>query len=99
MYDSLTTCEGENAKLEFKSMFGKDFETIEDLARITKEGDRLKSKMDILNEPVIVNKNGISFNRAVIIVELSRGITIDTGIKLFQFKEMYDIELEKQTKN
>lgn len=96
MYDSLTNCEGDNAKLEFKAMFHKDFETIEDLSRITKEADRLKSKMDILNEPVTDNKNGITFGRLFIIVEASRGIPIDREIKLFQFKELYDIELEKQ---
>jgi len=96
MYDSLTTCDGENARIEFKAMFGKDFETIEDLERITKEADKLKTKINILTEPVSAKSEGISFNKLVIIIESSRGITIDTDIKLFQFKEMYDIEIEKQ---
>ena len=97
MYDALTTCEAENSKAEFKKMFHKEFETIDDLKLVTDEANRLNDKMKIL-KPDEVKKDGISFSRLILIIEDSRGIPISMETKLFQFKEMYDIEIEKQNK-
>jgi len=92
MYDSLTTCEAENSAKEFKEIFGHDFESVNDLKLLTDEAQRINDKMTILND------KGISFSKLINIVENSRGIPIDRNTKLFQFKEIYDIELEKWNK-
>jgi hypothetical protein len=96
MYDSLTTCVGENAVAEFKEIFGHEFKSIDDLKLLTGEAERVNDKMKILSVPN--KKEGISFSKLINIVEVSRGITIDRNIKLFQFKDMYDTEIEKWNK-
>lgn len=96
MYDSLTTCVGENSVKEFKEMFGHEFGDIDDLKLLTGEAERVNDKMKILS--VSNKKEGISFSKLVNIVEVSRGITIGRNIKLFQFKDMYDTEIEKWNK-
>lgn len=97
MYHSLTTCAGENSAKEFKEIFGHEFKSIDDLKLLTDEAQRINDKMTILNAPKKDDK-GVSFSKLINIVETSRGIPIDRNIKLFQFKEMYDTELEKWNK-
>lgn len=97
MYDSLSTCEAKNSVAEFKEIFGKEFESIDDLKMLTNEAQRINDKMTIMSAPKKTD-NGISFSKLINIVETSRGIPIDRNIKLFQFKEMYDTELEKWNK-
>jgi hypothetical protein len=95
MYDALTSCEAKNSRIEFKNIFHKDFESIEDLKLLTNEANRLNDKMKIFT-PDTIKKDGISFVKLVIMIEDSRGKPIDRKIKLYEFKNMYDIELEKQ---
>jgi len=94
MYDALTNCEAENSKAEFKLMFKKEFETVDDLKLITNEADRLNDKMGMLNMPNY-KKDGLSFSQLVIVVETSRGVNISRDTRLFEFYKMYEIELEK----
>jgi len=96
MYDSFTSCEAENAKTEFKEIFKKDFEGVGDLKLLTDEANRINDKILINNQPK--KESDISFSKLVDIVESSRNVHIDRNIKLFLFKEMYDIELEKWNK-
>lgn len=97
MYDALTSCDAENSKAEFKNIFHKDFETVDDLKLLIDEANRLNDKIKIVS-PIENKKDGISFSKLVIMIEGSRGIPISRETKLFQFKEMYDIEIEKQNK-
>jgi hypothetical protein len=99
MHDALTTCDAENSKAEFKKMFHKEFESVDDLKLIVDKADGFNNKMKIL-KPVEGDdkKEGIPFSRLVIIVEDWRGIPISDKTKLFKFKEMYDREIEKQNK-
>ena len=97
MYDALTSCDAENSKVEFNKIFHKEFESIDDLKLLTDEANRLNDKMKIF-KPVEDKKDGISFSKLILIIEDSRGIPISDNTKLFKFKEMYDIEIEKQNK-
>lgn len=97
MYDALTTCEAENSKAEFKKMFGKDFESLDDLKIVTDKASQLNDKMGMLAN-VKESKDGVSFVKLIIIIEDSRGKPISRSTKLYEFKEMYDIEIEKQGK-
>jgi len=97
MYDSLTTCDAENARAEFKLMFKKEYESTDDLKRITDLAEQLDSKMGGLKKPEQL-KEGISFNKLVIIVETSRGINIDRKTRLYEFYKMYEAEMEKWNK-
>jgi intein-encoded DNA endonuclease-like protein len=78
-------------------MFHKEFESVDDLKLIVDKADGFNNKMKIL-KPVDEKKEGVSFSRLVLIIEDSRGIPISDKTKLFKFKEMYDIEIEKQNK-
>lgn len=95
MYSALTTCEAENSKKEFKTMFGKEFETIDDLKFITETAKQLDDKIKILTPKDEPTKKGLSFVKTVIVVEESRKIPINRKIKLYEFYEMYKTELEK----
>ncbi len=98
MYDSLIYSEtAENAKKEYKLLFGKDYEGVDDLNKLVSEANRLTEKIKLLERPQkeTEDKNSIGFAQLVVIVESSRGIPIDRKIKLFEFKKMYEIELEK----
>jgi hypothetical protein len=97
MYNALTTCEAENSKAEFKNMFNKDFESIDDLNLITAESNRFNDKIEILKplKPLKSTNDGIPFVKLVRIVEISRSINIDREIKLYEFYGMYKTELEK----
>jgi hypothetical protein len=97
MYDALSSCDAVNSRIEFKKIFHKDYEDIEDLKLLTDEATRLNDKMTIVKAPES-KKGGISFVRLVLMIEDSRGKPIDRKIKLYEFKEMYDIEIEKQNK-
>jgi len=94
MYRALIHCDAKNSKAEFKKLFNKDFEAVEDLDLIVNEAARLNDKMGMLKTP-ISNKDGISFSQLVIIVETSRGVNISRATKLFEFYKMFKIELEK----
>jgi aldehyde:ferredoxin oxidoreductase len=97
MYDALTVCDAENSRKEFKAMFGKEYESTDDLKLITNLAEQINQKLEALNpkESDKSTKEGISFNKLVTIVELSRGINIDRKIKLYEFYGMYETELEK----
>jgi len=95
MYDALLNSEAVNSRAEFKLMFGKDFEGIEDIKRIVNENERLSDKIKIMSNVSPDKKESITFNQLVIMVESSRNIPINRNTKLFEFKKMYDIELEK----
>lgn len=94
MYDSLTTCDALNARAEFKNMFGKDYESIEDLKLIINLAAQLGDKIQGMGVPQ-QQKEGMSFVEVVQAVELSRNIPIDRQIKLFEFHTMYKTELKK----
>ena len=94
MYDSLTTCDAPNARAEFKLMFRKDYEDIEDLKLITNLAEQLGGKMKGMATPKAKGE-GMSFVEVVQAVELSRNIPIDRQIKLFEFHTMYKTELKK----
>ena len=99
MYDSLVYSEtAENAKREYFLLFGKQYEGIEDLNKLVSEANRLTDKIKLLERPPKnehENKNSIGFAQLVVIVESSRGVHIERKTKLFEFKKMYEIELEK----
>jgi len=95
MYDALINSEGVNSRLEFAAMFGKEFEGVKDIQRIVNEVDRLSDKIKIMSNNTPEKKESITFNQLVIMVESSRNIPINRNTKLFEFKKMYDIELEK----
>jgi len=95
MYDALINSDGVNSRVEFMSMFGKEFEGVEDIKRIVNEVDRLSDKIKIMSQNTPEKKESITFNQLVIMVESSRGLPINRETKLFEFKKMYDIELEK----
>jgi len=95
MYDALINSDAENSRAEFKLMFGKDFEGVEDIKRIVNENDRLSDKIRIMSQNAPDKKESITFNQLVIMVESSRGLPINRNTKLFEFKKMYDIELAK----
>lgn len=97
MYDSLTTCEAENARAEFKLMFGIDYGSTDDLKLITDLAEQVNQKMGGL-KPHETAKEGIPFIKLVHIVEISRGISIDRKIKLYEFYGMYQAEMEKWNK-
>ena len=93
MYDSLTTCDALNARGEFKKMFGKDYESIEDLKLITNLAEQIGDKLKNAVSPI--KKEGVTFVDLIGMVEMSRNIPIDRKIKLFEFYKMYQTELKK----
>lgn len=95
MYDALINSDGVNSRAEYLEMFGKEFEGIEDIKRIVKENERLSDKIKIMSQNTPEKKESITFNQLVIVVESSRNIPINRKTKLYEFKKMYDIELEK----
>ena len=95
MYNALTTCEAENSRKEFKSMFGKDYKDENDLSYLTETSKQLDDKIKILSPKDEPNKKGLSFMKTVILVEEARKIPINRKIKLYEFYEMYKTELEK----
>jgi len=95
MYDALINSDGVNSRAEFKAMFGKEYEGIEDIKRIVNENERLRDKIKIMSQNATEKKESITFNQLVIMVESSRNIPINRNTKLFEFKKMYDIELQK----
>lgn len=97
MYDSLTTCEGVNAKEEFKLMFKREYQNTEDLKLITNLAEQVSQKMNNLKPHEDV-KEGVSFVSLINIVEISRGIEINRGVKLYEFYNMYQTELTKWNK-
>lgn len=83
----------------YKEHFGKYPETVEDLNRIVSEIGRLSDKLDILNSSQKEEKQGLSFSELVPAVEGSRNIPIDRNITLFEFYELYKIEIKKWQQN
>ena len=94
MYDSLTTCEAVNARDEFKLMFRKDYEDIEDLKLITNLAEQLGGKMKGMTTPKAKGE-GMSFIDVLQLVEISRNIQINRQLILFEFYKMYKTELKK----
>ncbi len=96
MYNALVYTENcENSKKEFAEMFGHEFAGLNDIKLIVDESNRIADKIKMLQPQPKQNDKSITFNQLVIIVETSRGLPIDRNIKLYEFKKMYDIELEK----
>ena len=48
MHDALTACDVENSRNEFREMFGKDYDSIDDLKLLVDEFNRLSPKIKIL---------------------------------------------------
>ncbi len=93
MYDALATGKGKYSRQEFNRMFGRKYESIEDLKLLVNESERIVNKMETLKVPV--KEEGLSFSQLLVIVEVSRGIAIEQNTKLYKFYDMYKIELDK----
>ena len=96
IYDSLLYCQGENAKKEYFDLFGEEYVSVDQLERIAKKNAFILEKLKILMPVESDRKNeSITFTKLVTLVEGSRELPLDRNIKLFEFKEIYDIELKK----
>jgi len=95
MYDALSVNpDSENSQKEFIKIFKKKFADVNDLKLLIGEANRIGDKIKTLSQPVNKGET-LSFSQLVVITELSRGISIPQNTKMFQFYEMYKIELEK----
>jgi hypothetical protein len=97
MYSALlNSVDCENSKREFAEMFGHEFAGVSDIQLIVDESNRLADKIKALRPQHTQSKEkSITFSQLVIIVETSRGLPIDRRTKLYEFKKMYEIELQK----
>jgi len=93
IHQGITSCEGKKSKELFKAVFGKEYESKDDLKLIINEANRLNDKMSILERP----KTGqsMTFSQLVTMIETIRNLPIDRKLKLFEFKNIYETELSK----
>ncbi len=78
----------------FEEHFGKAPDTQDDLNMIIAEINRLNDKLAAIS-PSKADSKGIEFAKLVAIVETSRTIPIDRSTTLYEFYELYKIEIEK----
>lgn len=95
MYYDLITVNSDLAKSMFIEYFGEEFTNTNQLERILKRISFLEEKLKSMEIPVQEQKAGLTFTETVNRIETSRAIPIDRNIKLYEFKTMYDNELEK----
>lgn len=94
IYDSLVSCNGDNAKELFYKLFGVEYS--DETAQILHSArSKVKDQIRILSQTKSDSMESISFESLVVMVETSRGIAIDGDTKLSKFKNIYDAELKK----
>jgi len=93
MFYGLIYGDDKKTKELFKEYFGKYPETEADLDMIVAEIGRINDKLSFINP--VSEKEGIEFAKLVALIETSRGLPIDRSITLYEFYELYTIEIEK----
>lgn len=94
LYMSLSYAKDESSKEIYEEHFGKYPNDKDALERILGEIRKVNDMLKALDKPK-EQEAGITFTELVARVEASRDLTIDRNISLFEFKTIYDLEIEK----
>lgn len=101
LYHMLLISNDQRFKDIYKKQFGRDYNGLKDLKVIISEIERLKGKYKELGtaQEKLQGREMMSFEKIITTVEMILGRNIPGDLKLYQFKERYDLAVKRAKEN